>query len=67
MNPAQLQTMITIFGAILVLAGVGGVAWIAANELRLRAIRRGRLQTAGGPQSGIGRAARPVRPASASS
>lgn len=52
MNAAMLQNMITIFGAVLVLGGLGGVAWLVAGELRLRAIRRGRLQTAGGPQSG---------------
>ncbi|HEX3366845.1 type II secretion system F family protein [Phenylobacterium sp.] len=48
----QLQNIITIVGAIFVLAGVGGVAWMAAGELRLRAIRRGRLATAGGPEAG---------------
>ncbi|WP_309605610.1 type II secretion system F family protein [Phenylobacterium sp.] len=48
MDPTQLQTLISGAGAILVLAGVGGVAWMAATELRLRAIRRNRLQTAGG-------------------
>ena len=48
----QLQNIITIVGAIFVLAGVGGVAWLAAGELRLRAIRRGRLATAGGPEAG---------------
>jgi len=32
---------------------VGGVAWIGVNELRLRAIRRGRMQTAGGPSMRI--------------
>jgi tight adherence protein C len=55
MNPDQLQNMVSIVGAVLVLAGVGGAAWLAGNELRLRAIRRGRMQTAGGPQSGVGR------------
>ncbi|THD58702.1 MAG: type II secretion system F family protein [Phenylobacterium sp.] len=40
------------------MAGVGGVAWAGINELRLRAIRRGRLATAGGAQFGGGRAAR---------
>jgi tight adherence protein C len=54
----QLQTMISIFGGALVLAAFGGVAWLLANELRLRAIRRGRMQTAGGPQVSLGRAAR---------
>ncbi len=48
MDPTQLQAALSGAGAILVLAGVGGVAWVAATELRLRAIRRGRMQTAGG-------------------
>ena len=48
MDPAQLQYIVTILGGAFVLAGVGGVAWLTAGELRLRAIRRGRMQTAGG-------------------
>ena len=48
MDPTQLQAALSGAGAILVLAGVGGVAWVAATELRLRAIRRGRMQNAGG-------------------
>ncbi|MGZ3377089.1 MAG: type II secretion system F family protein [Phenylobacterium sp.] len=52
MNPAQIQNIITVAGALFMLAGVGGAAWVAASELRLRAIRRGRLATAGGPQVG---------------
>ena len=55
MTPDQLQSLVSILGAALVLAGFGGVAWLAATELRLRAIRRGRMQTAGGPRSGMGR------------
>jgi tight adherence protein C len=58
MTPDQLQFFVSILGAGLVLAGVGGVAWLAASEFRLRAIRRGRMQTAGGPQSGRGDRAR---------
>jgi tight adherence protein C len=58
MTAIQLQNIIAIFGACLVLAGVGGVAWLAASELRLRAIRRGRMQTAGGPGLEDGRSAR---------
>lgn len=54
MNPDQLQNLISIVGGAMALAGVGGGVWLAANELRLRAIRRGRLQTAGGPQVGRG-------------
>ena len=50
MNPVSLQNLISIVGALLVVGGFGGVAWLAANELRLRAIRRGRLASAsGGP------------------
>ena len=52
MNPAQIQNIITIAGAIFMLAGVGGAAWVAAGELRLRAIRRGRLAPAGVGQMG---------------
>ncbi len=58
MNPTTLQSIISILGGLLVVGGVGGVAWMAANELRLRAIRRGRLATAGGapgPRLGGGR------------
>lgn len=47
MDPVQLQNLITIVGAILVLAAIGGAAVIGGNELRLRAVRRSRLQ----PQS----------------
>jgi tight adherence protein C len=54
MNPDQLQNLVSIVGGVLVLAGIGGGAWLLANEFRLRAIRRGRLQTAGGPQGGRG-------------
>ena len=53
MDPTQLQALISAAGAILVLAGVGGVAWMAATELRLRAIRRVRMQTAGGSGYGL--------------
>jgi tight adherence protein C len=51
----DLQTIITGLGALMLLAGVGGVAWLAASELRLRSLRRARLQTAGGPQGGASR------------
>jgi tight adherence protein C len=54
MDPTQLQAFVTMLGAGFVLAGVGGVLWLTATELRLRSIRRGRLQTAGGPQSVMG-------------
>jgi tight adherence protein C len=61
MDPTKLQNLVSIFGAVLMLAGVGGVAWLAANELRLRAIRRGRMQVAGGMHSGRGRGRDPNR------
>ncbi len=51
----QLQNIVTIVGAIFVMAGFGGVAWLMAGELRTRAIRRGRLATAGGPDTGARR------------
>jgi tight adherence protein C len=54
MTPMQIQNIITILGALFMLAGLGGVAWVGASELRLRAIRRGRLAPAGGPQMGVG-------------
>jgi tight adherence protein C len=48
MDIQQIQTLVSVVGAMLVLGAVGGVAWFGAGELRLRAIRRGRLQGAGG-------------------
>jgi len=59
MDPTQLQNLVSILGGVLALGGVGGVAWLAASELRLRAIRRGRMQTAGGPQAGRARPREP--------
>ena len=52
MDPTQLETLITIAGAILVLTAIGGGAFVAAVELRLRNVRRLRLQpaVAGAPQ-----------------
>jgi tight adherence protein C len=48
----QIETLISIVGALLVLGALGGVAWVGATELRLRAIRRGRLQgVSGGAQT----------------
>ncbi|MFI4966362.1 MAG: type II secretion system F family protein [Caulobacterales bacterium] len=58
MDPTQLQNLISIVGAVLVLGGVGGVAWLTASELRLRSIRRGRMQAVGGPRTGLDRAGR---------
>jgi tight adherence protein C len=48
MELQQIETLISVIGALLVLGAVGGVVWFGAGELRLRAIRRGRLQGAGG-------------------
>jgi tight adherence protein C len=53
MTPLQLQNLITIVGAVLALAGLGGVAWLGLGELRLRALRRTRLAPAAGPSSGV--------------
>jgi len=59
MGSAQIQTLITVAGVVLVLAGVLGVAWLGATELRLRAVRRVRLAPTvtgptPGPTSGVG-------------
>ena len=43
------ETLIYGVGLLFALGGLGGLAWLAAGELRLRAARRTRLQTAGGP------------------
>jgi tight adherence protein C len=51
----QIQNLITITGVVLLVAALGGGAWIAAAELRLRALRRTRLQPAGvGPSVSAG-------------
>ena len=34
MNPTLLENLISIIGALLVVGGVGGAAWLTANELR---------------------------------
>jgi tight adherence protein C len=52
MDPNQLQTVLTIAGAVLVLGGLGGVAWVGAAELRLRAIRKTRFAEAAGAPAG---------------
>jgi tight adherence protein C len=44
----SLETLITLFGVVLVTAGMGGGAWILAGELRLRALRRSRFAAAAG-------------------
>jgi tight adherence protein C len=45
----QIETLITVIGALLVMGALGGMTWIGAIELRLRSIRRGRLQGAAMP------------------
>lgn len=61
MDLLQLQTLITIVGAVLVVAAIGGLAFIGVTELRLRNLRRLRLQPAAagggsvsGKRSGLG-------------
>src|SRR5438045_5995997 len=54
MNPISIQTIVSLLGSVLALGGIGGVAWALGNELRLRAVRRGRMQLAG-PQTSAGR------------
>jgi tight adherence protein C len=49
MDALQIQNLITLAGGGLVLAGIGGAAWLGFGELRLRALRRTRLAGAGGP------------------
>ena len=58
MGGLQIQNLVSMIGGLLVLAGVGGGAWLMANELRLRAIRRGRMQGAGGGQIELSRTSR---------
>ena len=62
MTALQLQNLITIIGAVLVMAGVGGVAWLGFMELRVRTLRRNRLspaaetaaaRPASGPKGGV--------------
>jgi len=43
MDAVQLQNLVTLLGAIFVMAGLGGVAWLGLAELRVRAMRRSRL------------------------
>jgi len=43
MDPLQLQNLVTVVGAVLAVAGLGGGAWLTGAELRLRALRRSRL------------------------
>jgi tight adherence protein C len=48
MTPVQIQNLVTIVGAVLALAGLGGVAWLGLAELRVRSLRRNRLAVATG-------------------
>jgi tight adherence protein C len=57
MTLLQIQNLISIVGFVLVVAAVGGGAWIAAGELRLRALRRNRLQPDAGGALAVGRPA----------
>jgi tight adherence protein C len=50
----QIETLITVIGALLLLGAGGGVAWIGASEFRQRGIRRGRLQSAGAAPTVLG-------------
>ncbi len=54
MDAVQLQSLTTWAGGGLLLAGLGGAGWLAAGELRLRALRRSRLAPAGGPAPAAG-------------
>ena len=47
MDALQIQRLVTLIGGLLALGGVGGIAWFGAQELRLRAARRIRLQPGG--------------------
>jgi tight adherence protein C len=46
MTASQLQAFIWIAGLVLVVGALAGAAWLAATELRLRAVRRVRLSPA---------------------
>lgn len=47
-----LETVIYLAGLVLTVGALGGLGWIAAVELRTRALRRGRLAAAGAPAGG---------------
>ena len=51
MTLLQLETLITIAGTLMLLTAGGGLAWIGAKEMRLRAVRRERLTPAAGLHS----------------
>jgi tight adherence protein C len=46
MTLAQIQTLVSGVGVLLVLAALGGLAWFVVGEVRLRTMRRNRLQAA---------------------
>jgi tight adherence protein C len=54
MGGMSLETMIYLAGLVLTLSAVGGVVWIGASELRVRALRRSRLANAGAAAAGGG-------------
>lgn len=49
MGALSLENLIYTAGLVMVVAALAGGGWMAANELRLRTVRRARLATAGGP------------------
>ncbi len=59
MTPMQIQNIISILGAVFMLAGAGGAAWAGVGELRLRAIRRSRLAPGAGQTDSARRARDP--------
>jgi tight adherence protein C len=52
MDATQIETLITVVGAVLVLAAIAGAAFLGVVELRLRNVRRLRLQPAVAGQPG---------------
>jgi tight adherence protein C len=54
MDSLQLQNLVTVAGAVLVMGGLGGVAWLGLTELRVRAVRRSRLAVGLSPVTGPG-------------
>jgi tight adherence protein C len=51
MDALQLQKLVTLIGAVLATAGLGGVAWVGVAELRVRTLRRSRLAVGSGSAS----------------
>jgi tight adherence protein C len=56
MGALSLETIIYGVGVMLTLGAVGGLGWIVAGELRVRALRRHRLASAGATAGGGGKA-----------